>query len=66
MLEELALLEQATEKKTMTQVEKEKSMLMKLKLQEMAKIEDVSWKTKVKMLVVQRGEQKHKVLPESS
>lgn len=44
LLEDLALLELATENRLMTQAEKEESMHLKLELQQIAKAEEVSWR----------------------
>ncbi|XP_019260140.1 PREDICTED: uncharacterized protein LOC109238161 [Nicotiana attenuata] len=50
LLEDLALMEVATENRLMTQAEKEVSMSIKLELQHLAKAEEVSWRQKSRCL----------------
>lgn len=56
LLEDLALLEQATENRLVSQAEKELSMHLKLELKKMAKAEEVSWRQKSRCLWLKEGD----------
>nr|XP_016504796.1 PREDICTED: uncharacterized protein LOC107822744 [Nicotiana tabacum] len=60
LLEDLALLKQVTENRITAWVEKEKSLQLKLNIQQMAKVEDISWRQKSRCMWLKEGDRNTK------